>query len=68
MSLKITINGAPLEIFRGATVEDVLRKFSKKIYGEVLQGKFDVYDQREFKYGLKGELTGGEKIVIKEVL
>lgn len=65
--MKVTINGTPLEIFQGATVGDVLRKFSKELYTKVSKGKYSVQDHRAYELCLKGELAGGEKIVIKEV-
>ncbi len=60
MSLKLVINGCPLEIFEGATVGDAVRKFSPEIFRIVEQGETDITDPDGNKYYLSGELTGGE--------
>lgn len=60
MSLKLVINGCPLEIFEGATVGDAVRKLSPDIFCSVDRGDADVFDIDGNKYYLSGQLTGGE--------
>ncbi|MCK5005702.1 MAG: hypothetical protein KAS21_11460, partial [Candidatus Aminicenantes bacterium] len=60
MSLKLIINGCPLEIFEGATIGDAVRKFSTKVYKDVEQGNTDIEDLDGNKYYLSGALTGDE--------
>jgi len=66
VSIKIVINGCPLEIFEGATVGDAVRKFSTSIYEDVKNCKTDVTDLDNNKYFLSGELTGGEVFKIEK--
>ncbi len=65
--MKLTVNGLPLEIFEGATVEDAIRKFSKQSYREVKDGKKGVFDMDGNKFFLQGELTGGEVLKIEKI-
>lgn len=60
MSLKLIINGCPLEIFEGATIGDAVRKFSGEVYKDVEQGNTDIKDLDGNKYYLSGALTGDE--------
>ncbi|MCK5221315.1 MAG: bifunctional metallophosphatase/5'-nucleotidase, partial [Candidatus Aminicenantes bacterium] len=60
MSLKLIINGCPLEIFEGATIGDAVRKFSGEVYKDVEQGNTDIKDLDRNKYYLSGALTGDE--------
>jgi len=60
VSLKLIINGCPLEIFEGATIGDAVRKFSRKVYKDIEQGNTDIKDLDGNKYYLSGALTGDE--------
>ncbi len=66
MSLKLIINGCPLEIFEGATIGDAVRKFSNDIYKDVEQGNTDIEDLDGNKYYLSGALTGDEIFKIEK--
>ncbi len=66
MSLKLVINGCPLEIFEGATVGDAVRKFSPEIFRIAEQGETEVLDMDGNKYYLSGELSGGEVFRIEK--
>ncbi|MEN8223311.1 MAG: 5'-nucleotidase C-terminal domain-containing protein [Acidobacteriota bacterium] len=66
MSIKLVINGCPLEIFEGATVGDAVRKFSPEVFRIVEHGDTDVTDMDGNKYYLSGELTGGEVFRIEK--
>lgn len=68
MSLKLVINGCPLEIFEGAIVGDAVRKFSSEVYKDVKHGRADVEDLNGNKYYLSGELTGDEVFRIEKKL
>ena len=65
MSLKIVINGCPLELFEGATVGDAVRKLSPDILRNVESGKAVVKDPDGNNYYISGELTGGEVFIVE---
>jgi translation initiation factor 2 beta subunit (eIF-2beta)/eIF-5 len=63
--MKIKINGQTIEIFSGARVRDVLRKYSKAEWKLVTIDKKKVTDAYGHEVGLDGELNGDEELVIQ---
>jgi len=66
VSIKVIINGCPLEIFEGATVGDAVRKFSPDTYRFVKRGDSTVTDLDGNTYYLTGQLVGGEVFRIEK--
>jgi len=63
--MQIKVNGQTIEIFAGARVKDVLRKYSLAEWTLVRKKEKKVGDQYGHEVGLDGELNGGEELVIK---
>jgi sulfur carrier protein ThiS len=63
--MQIKVNGQTVEIFAGARVEDVLRKYSRVEWKLVRKHEKKVCDKYGHEVGLDGELNGGEELVIK---
>jgi sulfur carrier protein ThiS len=63
--MQIKVNGQTIEIFAGARVKDVLRKYSLAEWTLVRKKEKKVSDQYGHEVGLDGELNGGEELVIK---
>jgi hypothetical protein len=63
--MQIKINGQALEIFSGARVGDVLRKYSGAEWSLVKTKKKMVTDSHGHEVGLNGELNGGEELFTK---
>lgn len=61
--MQIKLNGHTVEIFSGARVEDVLRKYSRAEWHLVRKHEKRVCDQYGNEVGLNGELSGGEELV-----
>ncbi len=61
----ITINGKTIEIFAGARVMDVLRRYSRAEWKQVQANRKKVYDAHGHEVALDGELDGGEELFIK---
>ena len=64
--MKVKINDQSVEIFEGAKISDVLRKFSPSEWKAVYSGKKKVVDRNGNTVSLNGELAGGEKLRIEE--
>jgi len=64
--MKIKINDQSVEIFDGAKIGDVLRKFSPGEWKAVDSGKKKVVDRYGNTVSLNGELSGGETLRIEE--
>jgi sulfur carrier protein ThiS len=64
--MKVKINDRTVEIFEGARVGDVLRKFSPSEWKAVDSGKKKIVDRYGNTVSLNGELSGGEKLQIEE--
>jgi hypothetical protein len=58
--MQITMNEKSIEIFAGARVEDVLRKYSRAEWNLVRRKEKMVTDRHGHEIGLDGELMGGE--------
>jgi sulfur carrier protein ThiS len=63
--MQIKVNGQTIEIFAGARVKDVLRKYSLAEWTLVRKKEKKVNDSYGHEVGLDGELNGGEELVIK---
>jgi len=61
--MHVKMNGQTIEIFAGAKVEDVLRKYSRAEWALVRKNKKRVSDAYGHEIGLDGELNGGEEMV-----
>ena len=64
-AMQIKVNDQTVEIFSGARVRDVLRKYSRAEWTQVRKNEKTVCDRHGHEVGLDGELTGGEELFIK---
>lgn len=67
LPMHIKINGQTIEIFAGARVGDVLRKYSPAEWALVRKKVKTVRDAHGHEVGLNGELNGGEELVTRPV-
>jgi len=65
--MHIKVNGKSIEIFSGACVRDVLRKYSKLTWTQVQKGSKTICDGHGHEIGLDGELSDGAKLIVKRV-
>lgn len=63
--MHIKVNGREVEIFSGACVRDVLRKYSKITWKQVQKGSKTVFDGHGYEVGLDGELRDGDRLAVK---
>jgi hypothetical protein len=63
--MQIKVNGRTIEIFAGARVGDVLRKFSRAEWTLVRKRERIITDPYGHEVGLDGELNGGEELVTR---
>ena len=63
--MQVKVNGQTIEIFAGARVRDVLRKYSLAEWKLVRNKDKQVRDSYGHEVGLDGELNGGEELVVK---
>ncbi len=63
--MQIKVNDQKIEIFAGAKVRDVLRKYSSTEWILVRKKEKKVTDAYGHEVGLDGELNGGESLFIK---
>lgn len=63
--MQIKVNNQTVEIFSGALVKDVLRKYSRAALQQVLKNKKAVFDRHGHEVELGGELSGSEELFIK---
>jgi sulfur carrier protein ThiS len=64
--MQIKVNDQVVEIFSGACVKDVLRKYSRSELKSVRKNEKKVTDRHGHEVALDGELSGGEEFFIKE--
>ena len=64
--MQVKVNGQPVEIFAGAKVKDVLRRFSRAEWKHVRNGQHVVCDAHGHEVGLDGELSGGEELITRD--
>jgi sulfur carrier protein ThiS len=65
--MQIKVNGKVIEIFSGARVRDVLRKYSRDEWTLIRKKERTVCDRHGHEVSLDGELDGGEELVIMAV-
>jgi sulfur carrier protein ThiS len=65
--MQIKVNGQMVEIFSGACVKDVLRKYSRAEWKLVRNNKKAVFDRHGHEVALDGELSGNEELFVKSV-
>jgi sulfur carrier protein ThiS len=63
--MQIKVNEQTIEIFAGARVKDVLRKYSHAEWTLVRNNEKKVSDRYGHEVGLDGELNGDEELVIE---
>ncbi len=63
--MNIKVNSKTVEVFTGARVADVLRKYSKVSWKQVQKGSKTVYDRYGHEVALDGELSEGARLLIK---
>lgn len=63
--MHIKVNRKTVEVFSGACVRDVLRKYSPLTWKQVQKGSKAVFDGRGHEVGLDGELSDGQRLVVK---
>lgn len=66
LKLKIKVNGKTIEIFSGAKVKDVIRKYSVEEYKKVQNNKKVIKDPDGNIVMPNGELIGDEEFFIVE--
>lgn len=62
--MKIKVNDKFINIFKGAQVKDVIRKYSNKEYKNIKEGSKIIVDQHENQVMPNGELMGNEEFKI----
>ena len=65
--MQIKVNDQVIEIFSGARVKDLLRKYSSAEWKLVQKNEKKVCDRHGHEVTLDGELSGGEEFFIKNV-
>jgi len=65
--MNIRVNGTVVEIFAGARVADVLRKYSPAEWQRVREKRLAVCDGGGHEVALDGELNGGESLFLKDL-
>jgi hypothetical protein len=65
--MNIKVNDKRVEIFSGACVRDVLRKYSPSEWKRVQKSEKAVFDRYGHEVALDGELSGGEELFLKNV-
>ncbi|MCU0236924.1 MAG: hypothetical protein MUC72_07550 [Acidobacteria bacterium] len=63
--MNIKVNGREVEIFSGARVADVLRKYSRISWKQVQNGSKTVCDGLGHEIAHDGELNGGEALFVR---
>ena len=63
--MQIKVNDQWVEIFAGARVKDVLRKYSRTEWSLVRKKQKKVTDPYGHEVDLDGELNGGEQLVLE---
>jgi hypothetical protein len=66
-NMQIKVNDRTVEIFSGACVRDVLRKYSRITWKQVQKGTKAVFDRHGHDVALGGELSEGALLVVKRV-
>jgi hypothetical protein len=64
--MKIQVNDQEIEIFNGANLRDVLWKYSKEEYHQIMDGKKLIVDKLGNQVLIDGEVDDGDEFYIKE--
>ncbi len=64
--MKVFINDTEIEVFQGAKLENALRRYSKKVYREVVKGDKIVRDKYGNQQLLKGSLQPESAFWVEE--
>lgn len=64
--MKVYINDTEIEVFRGAKLENALRRYSQEVYREVVKGEKIVRDQYGNQQLLKGSLRSESAYRVEE--
>jgi len=65
--MQIKVNDQAIEIFSGAKIRDVLRKYSSSELKLVQKNEKKVCDRHGYEVAIDGELSGDEEFFIKSV-
>lgn len=65
--MHIKVNRMTVEIFSGARVKDVLRKYSAITWKQVQKNKKAVFDSHGHEVALDGELSEGAELFVRKV-
>lgn len=65
--MQIKVNDQAIEIFSGAKIRDVLRKYSSSELKLVQKNEKKVCDRHGHEVAIDGELSGDEEFFIKSV-
>ncbi|MCX6565685.1 MAG: hypothetical protein NTW38_04565 [Candidatus Aminicenantes bacterium] len=65
--MQVKVNEKSVEIFSGARVKDVVRKYSRTAWKQVRGKKYSVFDRYGHEVALDGELSGGEGLFVRSV-
>lgn len=66
--MQIKVNDQMVEVFSGACVKDVLRKYSKITWTQIQKGSKAVFDRYGHEVALDGELSAGAQLFVKRVV
>jgi hypothetical protein len=66
-NMQIKVNDRTVEIFSGACVRDVLRKYSRITWKQIQKGSKAVFDRHGHDIALGGELSEGARLLVKRV-
>jgi hypothetical protein len=66
-NMQIKVNDRTVEIFSGACVRDVLRKYSRITWKQIQKGSKAVFDRHGHDIALGGELSEGTRLLVKRV-
>ena len=62
--LRVSVNGKPVEVFRGMSVKHALIAYDETVYKAAAEGRAVVRDQRGFVIGLEGALLEGAVLFV----
>lgn len=63
--MQIKIDGKTVEIFAGARIMDVVRRYSRTAWKQVRANEKKVFDAYGHEVALGGELGGGEELFVR---
>lgn len=63
--MKVKVNGRTITIFAGARVTDVLLRYSRADWEQVLAHQMRVADRYGHEVSLDGELSSGDELIVE---